>query len=139
MTICSIARLKATKMHRVTRKRRRKNKQESCLEKIESYLSHRLEEIILQAGNSRVWLCEEINCWQTFLYHLRTVTEKCAVYQNNKWTSHKNKEAEPVQPVQMNIYQSSNSGKALYWLDSYDNQKTQERQQVLKQGSMIDL
>lgn len=107
MTICSIARLKATKMHRVTRKRRRKNKQESCLEKKESYLSHRLEEITLQARNSRVWLCEEINCWQTFLYHLRTVTEKCAVYQNNEWTSSENKEEEPVEPVHMKIYQNN--------------------------------
>ena len=32
---------------------------------------------------------------------------KVTVYQNNKQTSLKNKEVEPIEPVQMNIYQSS--------------------------------
>ena len=36
------------------------------------------------------------------------VTKKIyAIYQNNKWTSLKSKEVEPVEPVQMDIYQSN--------------------------------
>ena len=31
--------------------------------------------------------------------------ENNGIYQNNEWTTHENKEAGPVQPVQMNIYQ----------------------------------
>ena len=30
-----------------------------------------------------------------------------AAYQNNKWTSHQNKEAESLRPVQMSIYQNN--------------------------------
>ena len=34
------------------------------------------------------------------------VTEDHAVHQNNEWTSLENKGVEPVEPVQINIYQS---------------------------------
>ena len=30
-----------------------------------------------------------------------------AIYQNNEWTSLENKEVEPVEPVQMSVYQSN--------------------------------
>ena len=49
-----------------------------------------------------------------------------AVYQNHKWTPHKNKKAEPVQSVKMNIYQS-NTTKKLNWLH-FDNQPRNSRQ-----------
>ena len=40
--------------------------------------------------------------------HLGMVTEENhAISQNNEKTSHENKEVEPVQPVQMDIYQSN--------------------------------
>ena len=42
------------------------------------------------------------------------------IYQNNELTSHKNKEAEPIWPVQKNIYQSDTYRKDLSWLDFYD-------------------
>ena len=41
------------------------------------------------------------------------VTQKHAIYQNNKQTSLKNKEVEPVEPLQMNIYQSNTYRKDL--------------------------
>ena len=41
------------------------------------------------------------------------VTEILAIYQNNELTSLKNKEVEPVEPVQMNIYQSNTYRKDL--------------------------
>ena len=40
------------------------------------------------------------------------------IYQNKECTSHENKEVEPVQSVQMNIYQSITDGKDLDWLYS---------------------
>ena len=44
---------------------------------------------------------------QTSLQHLGMMTMKnYAIYQNNDFD--KNKEVEPVEPVQMNIYQSNN-------------------------------
>ena len=36
------------------------------------------------------------------------VTENRAIYLNSEMTSQKNKEVEPVKPVQINIYQSNN-------------------------------
>ena len=44
------------------------------------------------------------------------VTEKLGNYQNNKYTSIKNKEVEPVEPVQIHIYQSNTYRKGLSWL-----------------------
>ena len=41
------------------------------------------------------------------------VTQKHAIYQNNEQTSLKNKEVEPVEPLQMNIYQSNTYRKDL--------------------------
>ena len=35
------------------------------------------------------------------------VTEKPASYWNNEWLSHKSKEVEYVEPIQMKIYQSN--------------------------------
>ena len=45
-------------------------------------------------------------------------------------TSHGNKEAEQIQPVQMNIYQGNIYGKGLSWLHFDDDPKAQETQQV---------
>ena len=44
-------------------------------------------------------------------------------------------EVEPVQPVQMNIYQSNIYRKDLTWLNFDDEQRVQERQQVKNQQS----
>ena len=41
------------------------------------------------------------------------VTQKHPIYQNNEQTSLKNKEVEPVEPLQMNIYQSNTYRKDL--------------------------
>ena len=41
------------------------------------------------------------------------MTEKACNYQNNKWTSHENKVVEPVQLVQLNMYQSNTYRKDL--------------------------
>ena len=41
------------------------------------------------------------------------VTQKHLIYQNNEQTSLKNKEVEPVEPLQMNIYQSNTYRKDL--------------------------
>ena len=54
-----------------------------------------------------------------------------ANYQNNEWISHRNKETEPAQPVQMNIYQSNTYRKDLSQLHFYDGPRIQERQQLL--------
>ena len=41
------------------------------------------------------------------------MTQKHPIYQNNEQTSLKNKEVEPVEPLQMNIYQSNTYRKDL--------------------------
>ena len=51
-----------------------------------------------------------------------------ATYHNKQRTSLENNEAQPVQPVQINIYQSN-----IYRKDLYDDRKVEERQQVLDQ------
>ena len=48
-----------------------------------------------------------------------------------------NKEAELVQPVQLNIYQSFTYKKDSSWLDFYNELRNQESQQVLDQQSRI--
>ena len=65
------------------------------------------------------------------------VTENQAVYQNNEYTSLKNKEVEPTEPVQMNIYKSNNHRKDLSWLHFEDEPQMQERQQGKDQQSCI--
>ena len=49
------------------------------------------------------------------------------------WNSLGNKKAQPVQPVQMNIYQSNTYRKHLRWLYVDDEPRVQERQQVKDQ------
>ena len=43
-------------------------------------------------------------------------------YQNNEWTSHENKEAEPVQTVQMNTCTKVIPTQDFGWLHFYNNQ-----------------
>ena len=52
---------------------------------------------------------------------------KVTVYQNNKQTSLKNKEVEPIEPVQMNIYQSNTCIKDLSLLHFKNEPRAQER------------
>ena len=48
-------------------------------------------------------------------------------------TSLENKEVEPAEPVQMNIYQSNGYRKDLRWLHFYNEPRVQETQQVKDQ------
>ena len=48
-----------------------------------------------------------------------------------------NKEVEPVEPVQMNMYESNTYGKDLSWL--HDEPRVQERQQMKDQQSRISV
>ena len=48
-----------------------------------------------------------------------------------------NKEVEPVEPVQMNIYQSNTYTKDLSWLRFNNEPRVQDRQQVKDQQSCI--
>ena len=50
-----------------------------------------------------------------------------------------NKEVEPVEPVQMNIYQSNACRKDLSWLYFDDEPRVQEKQQVKDQQSCISV
>ena len=50
-----------------------------------------------------------------------------------------NKEVEPVQPVQMNIYQSNTYRKDLSWLHFNNEPRFEERQQVKDQQSYISV
>ena len=50
--------------------------------------------------------------------------------ENNEKTSLENKEVEPVEPVQMNIYQSNTDRKGLRWLHFNNEPSVQEGQQV---------
>ena len=58
---------------------------------------------------------------------------------NYKQTSHKNKEVEPVEPVQINIYKSNTYRKDLSWLYIDNEPRVQERQQVKDQQSSISV
>ena len=53
--------------------------------------------------------------------------------------SFQNKEVEPVQPVQINIYQSNAYRKDLSWLHFHNVSKLQDRQQVKDQQSCISV
>ena len=50
-----------------------------------------------------------------------------------------NKEEEPVEPVEMNIYQSNTYRKDLSWLHFHDEPRVQETQQVKDQQSYISV
>ena len=52
-------------------------------------------------------------------------------------TSLENKEVEPVEPVQMNVYQSNTYIKDLSWLHFDDELRVQEKQRVKDQQSCI--
>ena len=54
-------------------------------------------------------------------------------------TSLENKEVEPVEPVQMNIYQSNACRKDLSWLYFNDEPRVQEKQQVKDQQSCVSV
>ena len=54
-----------------------------------------------------------------------------------KWISHKNEEAEPFQPFQMNIYLSNASWKDLSWLHFGNEPRAQKRQHVKDQHCHI--
>ena len=57
--------------------------------------------------------------------------------QDHKQTSPNNKDAEPVGPVQMNIYQCNIYRKDLSWVNFNNELKDQEKQQVKDQQSSI--
>ena len=61
-----------------------------------------------------------------------------AIYQKNEETSLENTEMEPVDPAQMNIYQSNNFKKDLSWLHFDDEPRVQERQQMKDQQPRHD-
>ena len=67
------------------------------------------------------------------------VTKNHAIYQNNEQTSIENKEVEPVEPVQINIYQSNTSREDLRWLHFVDQPRDKKRQQVKDQQSCISV
>ena len=56
------------------------------------------------------------------------VTEKSCNLYNNEQTSLEKKKVEPVEPVQMNIYQSNNYRKDFSWLHFGNEPRVQERQ-----------
>ena len=58
------------------------------------------------------------------------VQKNHAIYQNNEKTSIKKNEVEPIEPVQMNIYQSNTYRKDLIWQHFDDAPRVQVRQQV---------
>ena len=62
-----------------------------------------------------------------------------AIYQNNKQTSLENKELEPVQPVQMNTYQSNTYRKVLSWLHFDDEPMVRERRKKKDLQSYISV
>ena len=67
------------------------------------------------------------------------VTENHAIYQNNQETSLKNKEVEPVEPVQKSIYQSNTNRKDFGWLHFDNESRVHERQQGKNQQPYISV
>ena len=67
------------------------------------------------------------------------MTEKSCNLSENEWTALENKEVEPVEPDQMNIYQSNTYRKDLSWLHFDDEPRVQERQQEKDQQSCIPI
>ena len=62
-----------------------------------------------------------------------------AIYQNNKQTSLKKKEVQPVEPVLKNTYQSNTYTEDLSWPHFDDEPQLQEKQQVKDQQSCISV
>ena len=67
------------------------------------------------------------------------LTEKSCIYQNNEYTSLKNKKVEPVKLVQMNIYQSNTHRENLSWLHFDDEPRVHERKKVKDWQSCISV
>ena len=65
------------------------------------------------------------------------VTEKSCNLSEKRADLFENKEVEPVEPVQMNIYQINTYRKDLSWLHFDDEPRVQQRQQVKDQQSCI--
>ena len=65
------------------------------------------------------------------------MTEKSCNLSEQHIVPLENKEVEPVEPVQMNIYQSNNYRKDLSWLHFSNQPRIQERQQVKEQQPYI--
>ena len=65
------------------------------------------------------------------------VTEKSCNLSEKRVDLFENKEVEPVEPVQMNIYQINTYRKDLSWLHFDDEPRVQQRQQVKDQQSCI--
>ena len=63
------------------------------------------------------------------------VTKKLCNLENSEWNCNINVEVEPVQPVQINIFQSNNYRKD--WLHFDDETRIQEMQQVKNQHTQI--
>ena len=76
---------------------------------------------------------------QTSLQDLGIVTKNHAIYQINQQISLKNKEVEPVGPVQVNIYQSNTYRKHLSRQHFIDGPRVPERQLVKDQQSYISV
>ena len=53
--------------------------------------------------------------------------ENCAIYQNNEWTFHKNKEVELDEQIRLNIYQINTKRKDLCWIKSNYEPRVWER------------
>ena len=75
------------------------------------------------------------------VYKQRIPESSCArketINKEIKWTSLENNETEPVESVQMNIYQSNTYRKDLSWLHFNNESRVQERQQVKDQQSCM--
>ena len=74
----------------------------------------------------------------TSLRHLEWWQKNLASYWNIKWISHKNEEVEPVQLVQMNIYQKIPIV-YLSWLHFDEESSFQDEQLVKEQQSYISV
>lgn len=58
------------------------------------------------------------------------VIQNHGIYYNSEQTSHRNEEAEPAEPGQMNIYQGNTYRTDLSWLHFNYDSRVQLRQQV---------
>ena len=77
------------------------------------------KESILYTEYSRVWL-----------------QKNHSIYQNNKQTSFEKKEVEPVQPVQMNIYQSNTYTKDLS-CQHFDDETAKDSGEAGSEGQTV--
>ena len=76
---------------------------------------------------------------ETVDQYIHVTQKNHAIYQNNEYTSLENKEMEPVEPVQMNIYQSNAYRTDLSWLHFDNEPRVEQRQQVKDQKSCISV